>query len=89
MPTLEDALAKMNRYSSEGAAQAVAAGKQAGLLSALLHAKWAFLRCYLLRRGFLDGAAGFTLAAYIAEGTWWRYRKMTELARSLPKEGVR
>ena len=89
MPTLEDALAKMNRYSSEGAAQAVAAGKQAGLLSALLHAKWAFLRAYVLRRGFLDGAAGFTLAAYIAEGTWWRYRKMTELARSLPKEGVR
>jgi glycosyltransferase involved in cell wall biosynthesis len=88
MPTLEDALAKMNRYSSEGAAQAVAAGKQAGLLSALLHAKWAFLRGYLLRRGFLDGAAGFTLAAYIAEGTWWRYRKMAKLARPLPRDGA-
>jgi glycosyltransferase involved in cell wall biosynthesis len=84
MPTLEDALAKMNRYSSEGAAQAVAAGKRGGLVSAILHAQWAFLRGYVIRRGFLDGAAGFTLAACIAEGTWWRYRKMAELARSLP-----
>jgi glycosyltransferase involved in cell wall biosynthesis len=85
MPTLDDALAKMNRYSSEGAAQALAAGKRGGLAAALLHAAWAFGRGYLLRRGFLDGAAGFTVAAYIAEGTFWRYRKMTELARCLPR----
>ena len=87
MPTLEDALAKMNRYSSEGAAQAFAAGKRAGLVSAAAHAAWAFVRAYGLRRGFLDGAAGFTLAACIAEGTWWRYRKMAELARALPRNG--
>jgi glycosyltransferase involved in cell wall biosynthesis len=84
MPTLDDALAKMNRYSSEGAAQALAAGKRGGVAAALAHAAWAFVRCYGLRRGFLDGAAGFTVAAYIADGTFWRYRKMAELARSLP-----
>jgi glycosyltransferase involved in cell wall biosynthesis len=85
MPTLEDALAKMNRYSSEGAAQALAAGKRGGVVAASLHAAWAFLRSYLVRRGLLDGAAGFTIAAYIAEGTFWRYRKIAELARSLPR----
>lgn len=89
MPTLTDALSKMNRYSSEGAAQALAAGKRGGSVAGLLHAAWAFVRSYLVRRGFLDGAAGFTIAAYIAEGTFWRYRKMAELARSLPREGVR
>jgi hypothetical protein len=90
MPTLEDALAKMNRYSSEGAAQALASsGKQGGALAAAGHAAWAFLRSYLVRRGFLDGAAGFTVAAYIAQGTFWRYRKMAELARCLPRNEVR
>jgi glycosyltransferase involved in cell wall biosynthesis len=88
MPTLDDALAKMNRYSSEGAAQALAAGKRGGLASAIVHAAWAFGRGYVLRRGFLDGAAGFTVAVYIAEVTFWRYRKMAELARSLPRSGA-
>lgn len=87
MPTLDDALAKMNRYSSESAAQRAAAGQRGGLGPALGHAAWAFLRGYLLRRGFLDGAAGFVLAAYVAEGTYWRYLKIAEHARRLPTEG--
>lgn len=84
MPTLAHALAKMNRYSSGRAADKFAAGQRGGLGAALLHGAWAFARSYVLRRGFLDGAAGFAVAAYIAEGTWWRYLKMAELARRLP-----
>lgn len=87
MPTLDDALAKMNRYSSESAAQRAVAGQRGGLGAALGHAAWAFLRGYLLRRGFLDGAAGFALAAYVAEGTYWRYLKIAEHARRLPTKG--
>ena len=84
MPTLDDALAKMNRYSSDSAAEKVAAGRHGGLAQAIAHAAWAFGRCYLVRRGFLDGVAGVTVAAYVAQGTFWRYLKMAELARSLP-----
>lgn len=87
MPSLEDALEKMNRYSSAGAADKVSRGRRGGLAPALAHAMWAFLRSYVLRRGFLDGAAGFVVAAYVAEGTYWRYLKMAELARRLPKAG--
>jgi len=87
MPTLDDALAKMNRYSSESAAQRAAAGQRGGLGAALGHAVWAFLRGYLVRRGFLDGTAGFALATYVAEGTFWRYLKIAEHARRLPTEG--
>ncbi|MEO6362470.1 MAG: glycosyltransferase family 2 protein [Caldimonas sp.] len=84
MPTYADALDKMNRYSSGRAADRVASGQRGGLGAALSHGAWAFARSYVLRRGFLDGAAGFAVAAYIAEGTWWRYLKMAELARRLP-----
>jgi len=87
MPTLDDALAKMNRYSSESAAQRAAAGQRGGLAAALVHAAWAFLRGYVVRRGFLDGAAGFALATYVAEGTYWRYLKIAEQARRLPTGG--
>ena len=80
MPALEDALDKMNRYSSGRALDKVRAGAKGGLFSALSHGLWAFLRCYGLRRGFLDGRLGFVLAVYVAEGTYYRYLKMGLLA---------
>jgi glycosyltransferase involved in cell wall biosynthesis len=80
MPTLESALDKMNRYSSGRAADRVAAGGRGALGSALAHGLWAFLRCYILHRGFLDGRLGFVLAVYVAEGTYYRYLKMSLLA---------
>ena len=76
MPTLHDALDKMNRYSSGRAVDKVRAGRTGGLGTALAHGAWAFVRAYLLRRGFLDGRLGFVLAVYVAEGTYYRYLKM-------------
>ncbi len=82
MPTLEGALDKMNRYSTGRAADKVAAGARGGLGSALSHALWAFVRCYILRRGFFDGRLGFVLAVYVAENTYYRYLKMGLLSQS-------
>ena len=56
------------------------AGKHGGLAGALLHGGWAFVRCYLLRRGCLDGRLGVVLALYVAEGTYYRYLKLGLLA---------
>jgi glycosyltransferase involved in cell wall biosynthesis len=82
MPTLENAIDKMNRYTTGRALDRVRAGKRGGLGPALSHGAWAFIRCYLLRRGFLDGRLGFVLAVYVAEGTYYRYLKMGLLARA-------
>jgi glycosyltransferase involved in cell wall biosynthesis len=76
IPTLHDALDKMNRYSTGRALDKARQGASGGLGSALLHGAWAFLRCYVLKRGFLDGRLGFVLAVYVAEGTYYRYLKM-------------
>ncbi len=81
MPTLDDALDKLNRYSSGRALDKVAAGKGGGLASALGHGLWAFIRCYGFKRGFLDGRLGFVLAVYQAESTYYRYLKMDLLRR--------
>lgn len=75
MATLDDALDKMNRYSSGRALERHRAGRRGGLRAAIGHGVWAFLRCYALRLGCLDGRLGLVLALYVAEGTYYRHLK--------------
>ena len=78
---LEDALSRMDRYSTAGAEQLVAAGKRVSFISGISHGLWTFFRTYLLRAGFLDGREGFLLAVANAEGTYYRYMKAWLLGR--------
>lgn len=79
--SFEQALAKLDRYSTLGAQQAYARGKRASPASALLRGAWAFFRTYVLRLGVLDGWAGVMLALYNAQGTYYRYLKLWLLHR--------
>ncbi len=79
-PTLDTALVKMNRYSTDGALAMQARGRRASLSSALGHGIWTFIRIYLIRRGFLDGKHGFVLAAVAAMGSFSRYAKLMFLS---------
>ncbi len=72
---LEDALSRMDRYSTSGAAMTVARGKRVSFSSGITHGLWSFFRTYILRGGFLDGREGFLLAVANAEGTYYRYMK--------------
>lgn len=78
---LESVLEKMNRYSSAGALRLQQHGRSGSLSRAILHGLWAFVRTYLLQRGFLDGRLGFVLAVSNAEGTYYRYLKLWLLQR--------
>lgn len=69
-------LHKVDSYSTLSARQAHAAGKRAGVGTALLHGFWAFLRTYFFRLGLLDGAHGLALAISNAEGSYYRYLKI-------------
>jgi len=74
--SIEQMLNTMNRYSSLGAELKTSQGKQGSLLSALTHGLWMFIRIFILKRGFLDGLEGFTLAVACGEGSYYRYLKM-------------
>ncbi len=76
VPSLDDALDKMNRYTTGRALDKRRQGARGGLGKALGHGAWAFLRCYGLKRGFLDGRLGLVLALHVAETTYYRYLKM-------------
>jgi glycosyltransferase involved in cell wall biosynthesis len=78
---IEDALARVDRYSSAGAEKMVASGRRVTFASGFLHGFWTFLRTYFLRAGFLDGREGLLLAITNAEGAYYRYMKAWLLAR--------
>lgn len=72
---LEDALSRMDRYSTAGADMLVSSGRRVSFMTGILRGWWAFVRTYILRAGFLDGREGFLLAVANAEGTYYRYMK--------------
>ncbi len=76
IPTLSSAIDKMERYSTGRAADLAARGRPGGLGRALGHGFWAFVRTYVLRRGFLDGRLGLVLAIHNAESSYYRYLKI-------------
>lgn len=71
-----EVLKKVDGYSTASARQALEAGKTATFGKAVARGLWTFLRTYILRRGFLDGAHGFAWAVSQAEGTYYRYLKI-------------
>ncbi|MGZ5179292.1 MAG: glycosyltransferase family 2 protein [Ramlibacter sp.] len=81
MPDFEAVLDKVNRYSTAGAQALAARGRRASPATALGHGLWAFVRTYVVQRGFLDGAMGLALAISNAEGTYYRYLKLWLLQR--------
>ena len=72
---IEQALRRMDHYSTLAADMLVARGKRVYFLSGFAHGLWTFARTYLLRAGFLDGREGFLLAVANAEGTYYKYMK--------------
>ena len=51
--------------------------------SMMLHPPFRFLRCYFLRRGFLDGMAGLVIAVTVAFGTFVKYAKAWEAVSAI------
>ncbi len=66
-------MAKLNTYAQQGAEHIVATGKKGGIAKATGHAVWRFCRIYFLKKGFLDGKAGFLAASHGAIYAFLKY----------------
>jgi glycosyltransferase involved in cell wall biosynthesis len=82
---LEDALSRMDRYSTASAKAIIASGRKISFMTGIGHGLFSFFKTYVLRAGFLDGAEGFLLAVANAEGSYYRYMKAWLAARELTK----
>lgn len=81
--SIEDYVAKQNRYTTLQAEAMRARGERAGLARLALSPLARFLRFYVVKLGFLDGAAGF---AHIAIGAFASFLKYAKLRASTVEE---
>ena len=82
--SIEDYVAKQNRYTTLQADAMHARGERAGLAQLAFSPLARFLRYYVVRRGFLDGAAGFSHIAIGAFASFLKYAKLRALDRAAP-----
>jgi len=75
--------ATMDRYTTLAAAQMFEEGRRAGVFDLTLHPAAAFLRNYLLRRGFTDGVPGLVISAMNAYYVFLKFAKLREM--QIPK----
>lgn len=66
----------MDRYTTLAAEELFEAGRRAGVLDLVVHPWAAFMRNYLLRRGFADGTAGFIISAMNAYYVFLKFAKL-------------
>jgi len=81
-PTKDTHINKMIRYGELGAMKLKSMGKRSNPLKALLRGAFTFVKMYILRLGFLDGAHGFSLCKTTAWGTWYKYQRLWQLKKS-------
>jgi len=79
--SLHECWAKMDSYGDHAAYVLWKAGKRAGALDVALRPLWRFVRGYLLRGGFLDGAPGAAMAWARAYEAYVKYARLWELSR--------
>jgi len=81
---LSDQVLRIDRYSNLAARQMYLRGRRATAFHLLMHPPAAFLRNYLLRRGFLDGSAGLLISLMTAYAVFLKFAKLWELEHTMP-----
>jgi len=70
---------KLNDYAERGANDLLKKGRRGGVARGIIHGLWRFFRLYFLKLGFLDGRAGFILAAH---GSFYAFLKYVRMLNS-------
>ena len=79
--SISDFIQKMQFYSDLFAKQNKGK-KKSSLLKALSHGSFAFIKSYILKRGFLGGYEGFVISAYNGHTAYYKYLKLYEANNS-------
>lgn len=77
-------LEKLNTYAEQGAQALLASGKQGGIWKGIGHGAMRFIRLYILKRGFLDGKAGFLCACHGSIYAFLKYARAVNASWGKP-----
>jgi glycosyltransferase involved in cell wall biosynthesis len=78
---IADHLRTIDRFTTVAARELHARGRGGAVLGMLVHPPAKFLKMYLLKAGFLDGAPGFVVAVLGGYYVFLKYAKLWELRR--------
>jgi len=81
--TLEEQVAKTVRYAEDFARHCTQTGRKVRSSDLMFRPVWRFVRGYILKRGFLDGWQGYSIACMTAFYTFLRYAKAREAQLAL------
>jgi len=76
----QDFTRKMHLYSDLFAKE-YAGKRSASLFQAIVHGAWAFIKSYIVKRGFLGGNEGYIISAYNGKTAYYKYLKLRERNR--------
>ena len=77
---INDQLETLNRFSQITAENLFEKGRRVHMHDLLIRPFFRFLRCYILRWGFMDGMPGLIIATTVAYGVFCKYAKLWELS---------
>lgn len=84
--SISDFLRKMESYTTLFAEQN-AHKKRSSILTALIHGGFAFIKSYIIKRGFLGGHEGYVISLYNAQTSFYKYLKLAYANRTpLPQD---
>ena len=70
---------RAERYATIAAQAMYKHGQRSTIFHRWVSPAFKFLRNYILKAGFLDGRAGWTICRIAAVETWWKYQKLKEM----------
>jgi len=77
--SVEEHLERARKYADIAAHAMYTQGKRSNWGQIIFSPMLKFLRNYLLKGGFCDGQAGWTICKIAALETWWKYRALRKL----------
>ncbi len=79
--TLSEHVLQFDKFTEIAARAAVAAGKDCSVLKVWIAPKWRFFQMFILKRGFLDGYAGYLVCKFSAVAAQLKYAKIKQYRR--------
>lgn len=80
-PSVSSHLKTLDNFTEIAARELVDCGARVSVLAPLGHGAWTFVRTYVLRRGFLDGVAGFVASVLSGVHAFVKYSKVLTMQR--------
>ncbi len=73
--SISDHLQTIDKFTEIGAEELIKKNKSFNMLSPVTHSTWIFVKIYFIKRGFLDGFAGFLVATLSFMHVFIKYSK--------------